>query len=604
MISIILAAGSGNRMKPLTDACHKTLLKVAGKEILTRIIEGVQNNGITRIVLVTGYRADEVEGFVAAKFPEVKFTFVRNERFLETNNIYSMALAFEQIEIDEDVILIESDLICEERIFSRVIHSPHRNVALVDRYRTGMDGTVVAIHEGVVTSVIPPHQQGPKFDFSDKYKTLNIYKFDRTFCATTFKRLLTYYAKVIDSNCYYELILGMLIYMQQETIHAEIIDSERWAEVDDPNDLRGAEFVFNVDQKFPEIDKAFGGFWNYDILDFGFIRNMYFPTPSMYSEMRNSLEEILQSYSSNHRILREKLSWFLQCREERLNVLGGGCQAFPILRDFLAARRTWIPRPTFGEYARFGASAMHYEENGGDYISELMRRVLAEDAVIFVNPNNPTGTALAGRSIFDFAKHRPKNIVVVDESFIDFATGESVQQCLEAEPLDNVVIVKSLSKSLGVPGARLGYTYSSNVQFNAAMSQHLPIWQVGSIAEFLLEICLKHRRDLATSFADTRRDRKNFSAQLAGLSGIQRVYPSGGNFLLAQLGAPAEMAAQLCRRLMTDRNIYVKNVSSKFLDGAGYLRIAVRLPRENSMLCGAIDEIVKQPLAPKTSDRC
>lgn len=140
--AIILAAGIGRRMRPLTDDCHKTLLEVGGQTIIGRILEGLQANSVTEVCIVTGYRADEVEEYVTREFTEFDFQFIRNERFASTNNIYSMALALEGIELDTDVLLIESDLLYEPSVITKLMKSEHPNVALVDRYRIGLDGTV------------------------------------------------------------------------------------------------------------------------------------------------------------------------------------------------------------------------------------------------------------------------------------------------------------------------------------------------------------------------------------------------------------------------------------------------------------------------------
>ena len=253
MKALILAAGYGYRMRPLTDGCHKTLLPVAGRPIIQRIVDGLLDNGISQIVVVTGYRQEDLVGFLTATYPDLPLTFVHNPRYRETNNVCSMALALEEMTIDSDLILVESDLIFDSSVITRLLANKHENVALVDRYRSGMDGTVVTVERGRVTSVIPPHLQHERFDFSDKYKTLNIYKFSESFCNGSFQKLLCYYANVIDDNCYYELILGILLYMQQATIHAEVLDGEAWAEVDDPNDLRVAEFVIRNCPSFLEL---------------------------------------------------------------------------------------------------------------------------------------------------------------------------------------------------------------------------------------------------------------------------------------------------------------------------------------------------------------
>jgi histidinol-phosphate/aromatic aminotransferase/cobyric acid decarboxylase-like protein/choline kinase len=588
MKAIILAAGYGNRMRPLTDNLHKTLLNVCGTTIIGGIVDGLVDNGVADLVVVTGYRDTELSGWLTARYPHMSIQYVHNERYRETNNIYSMALAFEQTVIDDDIILIESDLIYEPTVIKRLIASKEKNVALVDRYGRGMDGTVVTVENGVISSVIPPHLQDEKFDFSDKYKTLNIYKFSQEFCNDTFKKLLTYYAKVINDNCYYELILGILIYMQQETVHAEILSGEKWAEVDDPNDLHVAEFMFNKTQRMSILEEGFGGYWNYDILDFAFIRNMYFPNPSIISELRNSLPELLHNYGSRQRVLDGKMAWFLLCKKEHVHALGGASQIYPVLKDRFHGCRALIPDPTFGEYTRIFPHAATYGDRVGIDTKEIEAKAHACDIVVFVNPNNPTGSAVSREWIAAFARSNPAKTMLVDESFIEFSTAGSVMAECEKGGLDNVIVIKSLSKSMGMPGLRLGYVYGTNTEFMSYVGERIPIWNMNSLAEFTLEIVLKHRKSLSQSFTDTIRDRESFTASLSKLACVERVFPSQANFLLVRLSSKAGPAAAVVDRLLSDYSILVKDISHKFADTKEYLRCAVRLPHENARFVSAL----------------
>jgi len=588
MKAIILAAGYGNRMRPLTDNIHKTLLTVSGKTIIGGIVDGLVDNGIQDIVVVTGYRDKELSGWLASAYPRLSIQYVHNERFRETNNIFSLALAFEQTVIDDDIVLIESDLIYQPSVIKRLLESRKKNVALVDRYGRGMDGTVVTVENGIITSVIPPHLQDENFDFSDKFKTLNIYKFSQEFCNSTFKQLLTYYAKVINDNCYYELILGILIYMQQETVHAEILSGEKWAEVDDPNDLHVAEFMFNDKQRYSILEEGFGGYWNYDILDFAFIRNMYFPNPSIISELRNSLPDLLYNYGSRQSIVDRKMAWFLLCKQEHVHALGGASVIYPLLKLRFGGKRALIPDPTFGEYKRIFPAAVTYGDRVGIDMKEIQAKAGPCDVVVFVNPNNPTGSALPGALIAEFARANPAKTILADESFIEFSTAGSVMAACEAGGLSNVIIIKSLSKSMGMPGLRLGYVYSTDREFMTYVADSLPIWSMNSLAEFTLEIVLKHRKSLAQSFAETVRDRDAFAASLSNLSSVERVFAGQGNFLLVRLADQAGPALSIVDRLLSDHSILVKDVSPKFDDGRAYLRCAVRLPHENARLVSAL----------------
>lgn len=587
MKAIILAAGYGNRMRPLTDDTHKTLLKIAGQPIIDRILTGLAENGISEIVLVTGYRSGELESHVMARHPGMNFTFVRNERFRETNNIYSMALAFEQAEIDDDILLIESDLIYEPAVIRKIIDSPYENVALVDRYRTGMDGTVVSLAGDRIISVIPGHLQDENFAFSDKFKTLNIYKFSREFCKTKFSKILTYYAKVIDDNCYYELILGVLIYMQQVSINAEIIENEKWAEVDDANDLRVAEYIFSPESRRSLLEKSMGGYWSVDTLDFCFIRNMYFPNSSMLSELKNNLPKLLQNYGSTQSILNQKLAFFLLCDSENVTVLNGLSQVYPLLRARFAGKTALIPGPTFGEYLVIADKIMTYADVFGADASELADKIPSADIIVVVNPNNPSGSSIDSAYVLQLAGKYPDKTFIVDESFIEFSHQIPMQQLLAEKPLPNVLVLRSLSKSLGVPGLRLGYAYSHDQAFNTWLNSQVPVWNLNSMAEHFLEIILKHRKSLAESIETTKADRAQLISGLRQCNRFERVSDSQGNFVMASI-SNKDAAQELVGHLLKSENIFVKNLSSKYREPQGFLRFAVRTPAENAHLLEAI----------------
>lgn len=593
MKAIILAAGYGNRMRPLTDNEHKTLMKVANSTIIDRIIEALLANDVCDIVVALGYRSAEMQEYLLQRYENVcRFTFVENNRYRETNNIHTLALVFEECEIDDDIILIESDLIFENSVIERAIRSPHATVALVDRYRSGMDGTVVALDGDRVVNVIPPHLQGRDFDFSDKFKTLNIYKFSRDFCQRDFKKILTYYSRTIDDNCYYELILGLLIYMHRENIYAENVDGLSWAEVDDPNDLRLAEFKFNADSRQEVLDKSWGGFWSYPIVDFAFIRNMYFPPASALSEIKNNLFELMANYGSCQKILNEKLAYLALRPVDRVIALNGAAQAFPILRAWLADRTVAIPQPGFGEYQRMFPSAVTYKDDGENFAQSFVDVCCRHDvdAVVVINPNNPTGSLIPSTIVLNQIKLYPKKFFVIDESFIDFS-GEQTLEELAPTELTNFVVLKSLSKVLGVPGLRLGYVYTHNKNLYQFIMDSLPVWNMNSIAEFLLEILLKHRNSFKASIANTVRDREEFSTLLQECPAVKTVYRSGANFLLIKLNCDASKVAHLSRLLLDDHHLYVKSGSAKFDDGFGYIRFAVRLPAENKAMVDALNTV-------------
>ncbi len=587
--ALILAAGFGRRMRPLTYECHKALLHISGSPIIDRIIGGLEARNVSPITIATGYRSEDLITHIGERFPHLDVRYVNNSDYASTNNIHSMALALEAMDLDDDVILIESDLVYEPAILERLLSSTYENVALVDTYRSGMDGTVVTIGEsGAITQVIPPALQSSDFSFTDKYKTLNIYRFSATFCKETLRRLLTYYTQTFDKESYYELILGILIYMQRAEIHAEIIRDETWAEVDDPNDLRIAEFKFSPQNRYDTLSSGWGGNWDVGVLDFAFIRNMYFPTPAMLSELRLNLPALLHNYGSRQSTLDEKMAWALEWPPPLVHAVAGTSQCYPWLRSRFRDKAVLIPDPTFGEYRRIFPEAATYRDAPGVDWREVERSAARADVVVFVNPNNPTGTTLATEQVVDLAKRSPTKTIIVDESFIDFCDEPSFVEQLQREPLQNVLVIKSLSKSLGVPGLRLGCLCTSGSGLSSLILDELPIWNLSSVAENFLEIMLKHRPALEESYARTTAIREEFSQLLRGCDLVESVFPSGGNFLLVRLTVDAGHADALARSLAEKQAILVKDASAKMADGAGYWRLAVRTTDENQLLVSAL----------------
>ncbi len=590
MKALILAAGFGNRMSPLTNNKHKTLLEIDGEPIMDRIINSLLVNSVNEILVVTGYRSEELISHLENTFPNVMFEFVHNERFRETNNIFSLSLAFEQKIIDDDILLIESDLIYTTEVISKAINSSYDNVALVSPYAIGLDGTVVQVQNNQITNIFPPHLQDENFNLFDKFKTLNIYKFSKEFCNNEFKKLLTYYANVIDDNCYYELILGILIYMQKRTIYCEIIENDKWVEVDDPNDMMGAEFVFNKKNRLNILEDSFGGFWNFDVLDFCFIRNMYFPTTSLMAEIRNNLTWLLNNYGSKQKILNRKLSYVLQYKEDNLIVLNGAAQIFPILRIILKNKQVLIPTPTFGEYNRIFNNPNTYTDSIGFNEEEISQKLRLSDSIVFVNPNNPTGSILSTEWIFDLSNKNPDKLFIIDESFIEFSEQKSIISYLENSRNNNILVIRSMSKSYGMPGVRLGFVYTNNEIIKEQIIQNLPIWNLNSVAEFFLEIILKNKRALINSFAQTKLDRNDFRNKLQQQNYIKKAYKSEANFLLISIDNSKYDSSNLVLYLLNECNIYIKEVSEKLnKNGFRFYRIAVRLPHENDLLITSLN---------------
>ena len=175
--------------------------------------------------------------------------------------------------------------------------------------------------------------------------------------------------------------------------------------------------------------------------------------------------------------------------------------------------------------------------------------------------------------IYKFAQRNLDKTIIVDESFIEFADTPSIVTFLEKLGADKIIVMNSLSKSVGIPGIRLGYVYSSNGAFNHFIKERIPIWNLNSLAENFLEIALKHRNSLQQSIALPVKDREDFRTALTALKFVRNVYPSGANFILVSLFNDLDGMDNLTKDLLENYSIYVKDVSDKFNDGNFLLHV-------------------------------
>ncbi len=335
-----------------------------------------------------------------------------------------------------------------------------------------------------------------------------------------------------------------------------------------------------------------GGHWSFDVTDFAYMRNLRFPTDAMMAAMRQALPAVMRSYGSTQRVLNQKLAWHLLCDVSRVQVLHGASQIYPILKRMVANRPVLRPEPTFGEYARMFPAAETYLDSAGVDLDALERRIPRNGVVVVVTPNSPTGTVIDTGWILDCAGRHPGATFVVDESFIDFSDQVSLVTRLEARPQPNVLIIKSLSKSFGVPGLRLGYVYSTDAAVIREIDAEIPVWNLGGPAEFFLELMLKYRPDFERSLVATKADRASFATALEALPIVQRVHPSGGNFLLVTLkGADVAMGGRIRTQLLERFSIDVKDVSDRVTPQAPRLRVAVRLPADNARFCESLHAV-------------
>ena len=215
------------------------------------------------------------------------------------------------------------------------------------------------------------------------------------------------------------------------------------------------------------------------------------------------------------------------------------------------------------------------------------------DAIVIVNPDNPSGNYIPKKDILKLAKYlADKNIkLIVDESFVDFVDVEDNPTLLEEGILcdnPNLYVVKSISKSFGVPGIRLGILASDDLELIADIKKDVAIWNINSFAEFYLQIYEKYSKNYSTALKKFKSARDKYIKDLSSLDGI-RVIPTQANYVTCEITS-GKTSTQLAQDLL-EKNIFIKDLSTKKgFDGRNYIRIAVKNEEDNDKLIAALKE--------------
>ena len=151
MQAIILAAGMGRRLGEYTKDQTKCMVPVNGVRLIDRVLGQLSKLQLQRVIIVTGYKGKELRDYITTQYGQqltgnCQLQFAENPVYDKTNNIYSLSLVKDQLQ-EDDTLLIESDLILSDRLFSMLLDNPYPNLALVAKYETWMDGTMVRLDD-------------------------------------------------------------------------------------------------------------------------------------------------------------------------------------------------------------------------------------------------------------------------------------------------------------------------------------------------------------------------------------------------------------------------------------------------------------------------
>ncbi len=596
MQAVILAAGMGKRLKELTQNNTKCMIKVNGVTLIERMLHQIDRQHLSRIIIVIGYEGQKLIDHIETFCINTPIVYINNPIYNKTNNIYSLALAKDLL-CQEDTLLFESDLIFEDAVLKALVEDPRDTLALVDKYESWMDGTCVKLAEDDSIKAFVPGKQFQFDEIKDYYKTVNIYKFSKHFSETYYVPFLDAYSKALGNNEYYEQVLRVITMLDHPEIKAKRLSGELWYEIDDIQDLDIATSMFAPDDcdKVRLVQERYGGYWRYpQILDFCYLVNPYFPPQRMLDEIKASFERLLVQYPSGMKVNALLAAKNFNVHQENILVGNGAAELIKALMNQLSGKTGFI-KPTFEEYPnRYHEedSVIYMPPNRGfTYRAEDIIDFYAQNKVgslVLVNPDNPSGNYIPREGIGKLLKWTKEKgmTFILDESFIDFADEEDSsvirQKILDDNP--HLFVIKSISKSYGVPGLRLGVLASGDMDMILRLKKEVAIWNINSFAEFYMQIEGKYEKDYIEALVKYRRERSRFQKELQKISDI-RVIPSQANYVMVEL-IKDMTAKELTRRMLVKHRILIKDLSEKIRTGQ-YIRLAVRDEKDNNKLLAA-----------------
>ena len=622
MQAIILAAGMGRRLGELTKENTKCMVPVNGTRLIDRLLGQLSGLALNRVIIVVGYQGQKLIDYIGHRYDDqLKIEFAENPVYDKTNNIYSLSIVKDQLQ-EDDTLLIESDLIFSNRFFPMILENPYPNLALVAKYESWMDGTMVRLddEQNIVNFI-----SKEAFDYNDVasyYKTVNIYKFSKDFLQQQYVPFLDAYTKAVGNNEYYENVLRIISLLNSHNMKALPVGNEKWYEIDDKQDLDIAEALFADDKDvIRKYYGRYGGFWRFpQMLDFCYLVNPYFPSKRMKDELRSNFDTLLTEYPSGMKVNTLIASKCFGVSESYIVPGNGAAELIKVLMEDLVETKylehlfrdtaiikkpkVGFVRPTFEEYPNryYQESQVTYVPQNEDYrytADDLMEFFADKEiqTLMLINPDNPTGNFIPKADVLRLAQWCEEHSIrlVVDESFVDFSVDYKTNSLLSDEILEtypHMAVMKSISKSFGVPGLRLGILASANKELISHIKKEVSIWNLNSFAEFFMQIYNKHEKDYLKACEKFVAERADFEQQLRTIPFL-RVMPTQANYFLCEV-LPPYTAKEIVIYMLRQHNILTRDCSLKpGLDpNKQYMRIAVRNHADNTRLVEGMRKLI------------
>lgn len=578
------------------------MIEINGIKLIERLLKQLDLLSLERIIITIGNQNEILENLISSFGLNTNIDFISSCESLEKGDVYSLYAARDYL-CEMDTLIINTNLILDYEILSDVVKDNNENLVVIDKYKSWMTGkTAILNNENEIVGIENKYNLN-SLALKDSYKLVGLYKFSKTFLKKLCLPILEIYSRLSCDTISIENLLGCMFESNDIAIGTYLIKNNYWYSINDIQDIDLASTLFSSDDNYvaEKMFGSWGGYWRYpQYLDYFYLVTPYYPTKPLVDEIKANFENLLYHYPSGM-----KVNSLLAAKEFDINqdniVVGNG--AAELIKSIMSTikGRTGFIKPTFEEYPNrlpeeehivFNVVSDDFSYSAEDIINYFYDKEIKN--LIVVNPENPSGNYIEKKSMKKLLNWTKANNIklIVDESFVDFVDEEN-PTLIKQDVLDeysNLYVVKSISKSYGVPGLRLGILASSDRETISWMKKDVSIWNINSFAEFYMQISNKYHKDYERALKLFREERKSFQQDLSEIEDL-RIIPSQANYIMVELlnGIDAEW---LKCKMLKDEKIFIKTLEKKINNGKHYLRLAIRNHSDNTQFIYALKKVL------------
>lgn len=607
MQALILADMKKSSTNCLTRYDPDCMIQIDGISIIERMLKQLDKNKVSKVIIVVGHNKEKIIGAISDLNLKAEIVILENDSCEETGSIYSLFLATDHL-LQDDTVILNAQMIVEDSVLESVLNEKKECNVLVDTDKNWMTGETVSIGDDKRVLSFGKKKISNAYTSIASYKMVGICKFDRKFAEKYYIPVLETMINVLGDSLDYSAPLNVIAMSEDVEIRALYIGNAHWREINNIEDINQATILFSKDKK-SVADKmlgSWGGYWRYpEYLDYFYLVTPYYPPCELVEELQSNFKVLLEQYPSGMRVNAELAASAFGITPENIIVGNGAAELIKSMMGFIKGKTGFV-RPTFDEYPNryteietinYLVESEDFSYSASDLIEYFDETNISN--LVLVNPDNPSGNYIPKGDMMRLISWAGnKGIkVIIDESFVDFSD-EIDSSLIDQETLSrypNLYVIKSISKSYGVPGLRLGVLASGDKKLISWMKTDVSIWNINSFAEFYMQICGKYRGSYVKSLEKFRKERNRFVSKLQEL-GCIRVIPSQANYLMVELLDDLD-AEELKQRMLLEQKVFIKTLSKKIKGKKQYLRIAIRNEADNDMFVQKLTETLNTMLS-------